>query len=291
MRFGKPVTDIIEQRFSCRTYLDAPIEEGKRHELEEVCASLGVGPFGTPARFKLVAATEEDTDVLKGLGTYGFIRGATGFILGAVGDGDRNLEDFGYLMEQIVLFATDLGLGSCWLGGTFTKSRFAARMEMRDEEMMPAIISVGHISDKRGLVDRLISEGARSKTRYPWGGLFFDRHSGVPLSREAAGAYAVPLEMVRLGPSASNKQPWRVIKNGDAWHHYLQRSPRYRERNWQLSRIADMQRIDMGIALCHFELTARESGLLGRWIINDPGIARPDDRMEYTASWMEDRRV
>lgn len=288
MQYTKPVRELVQERFSCRTYLDILIEEEKRQKLEEVCTSVNAGPFGTPTRFKLVAATEGDAAALKGLGTYGIIRGAAGFVLGALGDGDRSLEDFGYLMEQIVLFATDLGLGTCWLGGTFTKSKFATRMGLRNGEMMPAVVSVGYISDKRSLIDRLIREGAGSKARHSWEHLFFDRPSGASLSREAAGAYALALDMVRLGPSASNKQPWRIVKNGNIWRFFLQRTPGYRERNRQFLRLADMQRIDMGIAMCHFELTVSESDLKGHWTVEESLIGEPRGGTEYIASWVED---
>jgi len=38
-----------------------------------------------------------------------------------------NLENFGYRMELIVLHATDLELGTCWLGGTFFTQQFLAQ--------------------------------------------------------------------------------------------------------------------------------------------------------------------
>jgi nitroreductase len=287
MFLGKPITAIVEQRFSCRTYLDTPIEPPTREQLEQFVRSPGTGPFGTPARFRLVAATDDDSSALRGLGTYGFIRGATGFIAGVVSEGDRNLEDFGYRLEEIILFATALGLGTCWLGGTFNRSRFAAVMGIRDGELLPAVAAVGHISDRRSLRDRLIRRQAAGATRFSWEQLFFDRQFGAPLSPEAAGAYAVPLEMVRLGPSASNKQPWRIIKEGTGWHFYVQRTRAYRERN-SLLQVADMQRIDIGIVMSHFELAAKELGLDGRWTIAEPEIARPDDLTEYSASWMAD---
>src|SRR5512137_726052 len=91
----------------------------------------------------------------------------------------------------------------------------------------------------------------------------------------------------RLGPSASNKQPWRIVREGDRWHFYLQRTPRYAAVGiGKLIRIADIQRIDLGIAMCHFELTAAELGLAGQWQIGDPGLEMPDDLTEYTASWI-----
>ena len=43
-----------------------------------------------------------------------------------------------------------------------------------------------------------------------------------------------------------------------------------------------LQNIDMGIAMCHFELTARELGFIGDWNVNDPQIK--SDGMEYIVS-------
>ncbi len=40
-------------------------------------------------------------------------------------------------------------------------------------------------------------------------------------------------------------------------------------------RIADLQRVDLGIAMCHFELVAREAGLDGGWVVADPGLPLP----------------
>ena len=54
----------------------------------------------------------------------------------------------------------------------------------------------------------------------------------------------------------------------------------------KLLRIADMQRIDVGIAMSHFELTANELGLMGRWEIREPRTEKPDEWTEYTVSWV-----
>lgn len=40
--------------------------------------------------------------------------------------------------------------------------------------------------------------------------------------------------------------------------------------------VNDLQRIDMGIAMCHWALTAQEAGLHGEWAKVDPGIALAD---------------
>ncbi len=287
MEYSKPVTDIIKQRFSCRSYLETPIAEEKRQQLEDFLSTIQTGPFGNRVRFKLVAATPQDQKVLRGLGTYGFIKNPTGFIISAVPDTSKGLEDLGYLMERIILFATDIGLGTCWLGGSFTKSSFAKKISTRDGESVPIVTSIGYMANasQNDQIRQRIG-GAR---RRPWDKMFFDGQFGTPLSPDAAGVYDVPLEMVRLGPSASNKQPWRIIKDGNAWHFYLQRTPGY-GAGWlmRLVRIADIQRVDMGIAMSHFELAANELGLVGEWSVQEPNIEKPDEQTEYAVSWVRE---
>jgi len=285
MIYSKPVREVIRQRFSCRTYLDKPIPEEKRKRLADFISSVKTGPFGTPVRFELVAATEGDRKSLKGLGTYGFIKGAAGFIVGAAGHSEMNLEDFGYSLERIILFATDIKLGTCWLGGSFTRSRFAKKISAAGGELLPAVSSIGYIADKdrSGVTIRQLVGGHH---RRPWEDLFFQNRFGGSVSPDEAGEYAEPLEMVRIGPSASNKQPWRIIKDGNAWHFYMQRTKGYgNSLTFKLLRLADLQRVDMGIAMSHFELTARELNLKGKWDISEPEIEKPDKLTEYIASW------
>ena len=54
----------------------------------------------------------------------------------------------------------------------------------------------------------------------------------------------------------------------------------------KMLRVADMQRVDMGIAMCHFELAAGQFGLAGKWEINDPGLPLPDESSDYVVSWI-----
>jgi len=280
------ILGLIRQRTSCRTYEATPIAAETVQELAGFLASLHTGPFGAPIRFRLIAAGDGDSQALRGLGTYGFIRNPTGFILAALGSGHLNLEDLGYRAEEAVLFCTALGLGTCWLGGTFRRSRFSARLDLRHGEQMPVVISAGYPADRRGLMDQATRQVAASHTRLPWDQLFFDGTFDRSLSPQAAGAYAEPLEMVRLAPSASNKQPWRVLRQGDEWHFYLQRNPGYRERN-SLGRVGDLQRVDLGIALCHFELAAQELGLAGGWIQCDAAdrLPAPNRLAAYITTW------
>jgi hypothetical protein len=283
---NKPIADIIRQRFSCREYLDESIEETHQRSLMDFLESNRMGPLGTRARFALIAATEHDRKSLKGLGTYGFIKNATGFIVGALELGSKNLEDYGYLLERAVLFATDVGLGTCWLGGSFTKSSFAKRISATSTEIVPAVISVGTMASTDHIRSR-IRKRAGAQHRIPKEQLFFSEVFGNALNKESIGAYANVLEMVRWAPSASNRQPWRIIRNGQAWHFYLQRTKDYGKGTllFKVLRLADLQRVDMGIAMCHFELTAHELGLQGSWIVDEPELMKPEGA-EYTVTWM-----
>ena len=287
--FNAPIIEIIRQRFSCRRFHERPIDATKQQDLQAFIDSLPTGPFGARPRFRLVAATEADRASLRGLGTYGFIRGATGFIIGAVEPAGKYLEDYGYLMEAIILHATRLRLGTCWLGGTFTKSGFARKIDLGASETIPAVAAIGEFIVLQQARQGLVSGVADASRRLPWESLFSDLQSGTPLDRATAGAYAMPLSMVRIAPSASNKQPWRVVKDGQCWHFNLQRSPGYRRDPLKiLLDLCDLQRLDMGIALCHFELTAREMGLTGHWAVVDSLSLVSGPQTEYIASWVRD---
>jgi nitroreductase len=286
MAFASPVTELIRRRRSCRKYLDKPLAGQTRRSLEAFLATGPAGPFGGRARFALVAAAEEDRSALTGLGTYGFIRGASAFIVGAIERLPRGLEDYGSLLERAILRATDLGLATCWLGGTFSKSGFARKIGLAAGELLPAVAAVGYARDDSFSKDR-IRKMAGANFRRPAEELSFNGTFDSPLSPADRGPYAEALEMVRWAPSASNRQPWRIVRTPTGWHFYLARTQGYGKGTLLFSvlRLADLQRVDMGIAMCHFELAAREAGLAGGWVIEDPGIATAQAGVEYTATW------
>lgn len=290
LKFNTPVTETIHQRFSCRSYLREPIDGHKREQLQAFIDVLPHGPFGMRPRFELVAATGSDAKTLRGLGTYGFIKNPPAFVLGAMQASEYDLEDFGYLMEAIILYATSLNLGTCWLGGTFTKSSFARRIKLAENESIPAVISVGEYADSKQKRQGIVAHTAGADRRLPWERLFFNYLFEVPLQRNEAAEYATALEMVRLGPSASNKQPWRILNYNEYWRFYLRRTPGY--YNDPIKRIldlCDLQRLDMGIAMCHFELTTRGLGLEGEWVVEEDLDKYPDALTTYVVSWKSKR--
>lgn len=289
MKFNQPVSELIRKRYSCRTYLEIPIRDSDLSILNEFINSSSIGPLGSQIHFKIVAAKENDSKSLKGLGTYGFIKNPTGYVHGKSLDMPGSLEDFGYLMEAILLKAAEIDIGSCWLGGTFTKSSFARLMDLQSDEIIPSVASLGYPADQTAWVDRVTRLYAGADRRMPWGNLFFNNQFGTQLSPEDTGEYKNPLELVRLAPSASNKQPWRIVKIGHAWHFYIFRNRQYPPPVFNfLLNLADLQRVDLGIAMSHFELSAREQGLSGSWHNQNPDISLPDPLIEYSITWIEE---
>jgi len=274
-------SDTIKKRVSCRTYKNDPIKERDQQKLRDFLLTNVRGLFGNLVRFELIDLAVKEREEIKTLATYGFIKGASLFIVGAVAKGDRSMEDYGYCMEKNILVATHLGLGTCWLGGTFNRSASASRINQRDDEVVPAITPVGYPKDIKSIMDRAIRFFAKSNSRKAWEELFFCGDTRNPLTRGIAGAYALPLECVRIGPSASNRQPWRVVreKDRDVFHFYISRTPGYAERYPNVS----LQDVDMGIAMCHFEVALQEMNQKGKW--QKVQFAPPLRGLEYVVSW------
>ena len=277
------IDEAIQKRYSCRTYSGEAPNKQALDSLKNLVQSRKVGPMGSSLRFLQVSSEDGDTAALKGLGTYGTIKNPAGFILGAVEAGPFDMEDFGYVMEELILFAAQLGIDTCWLGGTFNRSKFADHMQLAKGESQPCVTSFGIAADKRNLVDRIIHHRAASNQRMAWEKLFFDRDFSQPLDKMAAGDFAAALEMVRLAPSASNKQPWRILREENNWHFYLQRTPNYPPPALKL---ADLQRVDIGIAMCHFDLYTRSQKLKGNWQEKSPELKELPENTEYRLTWV-----
>jgi len=278
MEFKNAFIDLIKRRTSSRTYESKDIESETLQKLKNFIADINK-EINTKARF-MVINNDNNNKGSKKLGTYGVISGADSFIIGILDKNDNNAFEFGYFFEKIILYATDLGLQTCWLGGTFYKEEFAQSTDITENEFIPIVSPVGYKKGKARIVETAMRAAAGSNQRKPWNELFFDKDIQNPLSEKEAGPYAVLLEMVRLGPSASNKQPWRIIKNNNEFHFFISRTKGYGLASY------DMQLNDIGIAKCHFDFSAKELGLKGQWQKLD-NIKTPED-CEYVTTWVAD---
>ena len=274
------IVDIVPRRTSVRNFSSQTIEPETMHSIESFVDTVD-NPFGRTVRFYFLDA--EELSAQPKLGTYGVIKGATRYIGASIDDAPFALEALGYEMETVILYLTSLGLGTCWLGGTFSRKAFARAMDVGDSQLFPAITPYGWSKKKKHAKEHLMRKMIRADQRKPWDVLFFQNDFDTPLTKKAAGELAFLLDMVRLGPSASNKQPWRVLLKDHTLHFFEAKQPGYSD-----AFAYDIQRIDMGIAAAHLDLAAREKGIRGEFDFSgEPALPLPDE-WKYAFSWRAD---
>ncbi len=272
------IIQTIKNRKSWRTFDERQIPGEKKVQINFFLSGPHETPFGTKTRFILIDIKDQDAETVKHLGTYGTIEGASLFIAGASEITESRYVDFGYAMEKIILMVEKLGLNTCWMGVTFDKAGFSEKMGLKEGEELIACTPVGYAKQKRRLKDLAMRKFVSSDSRLGPDKLFFDCGFDRPLDMETAGEYLPALECVRFAPSASNRQPWRIIRHNDkkTFSLFLEYTKGYQYKYGQ--------QIDMGIAMLHFELACREMNISGRWTKESITPFDAADR-EYIATW------
>ena len=253
-QFISNITELVVERKSVRTYEDENLSENDLMVIKEEMDKLS-SPFGNTVKYAFLETKGDEKEA--SLGTYGIIKGRVDYIGASIKkDEPYALEALGYELEKLMLFLTSLNIGTCWLGGTFKREDFKKAMDIGEGELLPAITPVGYPKEKKTMADKLVRLMAKGNQRKPYEELFFRGDFETPLDETTLPIFGEALEMVRLGPSASNKQPWRVLYLDNVFHFYLKETPGYSK-----SFPYNIQKIDMGIAACHFELTCKEKGM------------------------------
>ena len=262
--------ETILTRKSVRSYDGRPIEGAVLEQVKAFAAGIE-NPFGIPVTFVFLDARE------KGLSSP-VLTGEPLYVAGKVPRVPYADVAFGFAMEQLLLYAWSLGLGSVWIGGTMKREQFEAAVGLEPGERMPCVSPLGYPAPKRSLRETLMRKGVGADSRLNGEKLFFDGAFGTPLIGKALEPWNDLMELVRWAPSAVNKQPWRVVAKDGRFHFYLKH-----DKGYVSDAVGDMQKIDVGIALCHLVLGAEEKGLAARVTVADPGIAVPED-VEYIAT-------
>lgn len=268
------VLELIRERRSVRSFDGSELSPEEKRSLRDFASEIR-NPWGRWVEFRLL---DKEEHIL----SSAVIKGETAYLGAKVARAPYAEEALGFSLETLMLYALSMGLGTVWLGGTLDRRAFERAMDLESDEMMPCVSPVGRPAVKMSLRETVMRRGAAVTPRQSFSTLFFDEDFRHPLAEESAGDLLQPLKAVQRAPSAVNRQPWRVVRCGNNVHFYLKRS-------LPLSRIStgDLQKVDLGIALCHFALAAEAVGLTPRFSISDPGIEVPSGH-EYIASYFVD---
>lgn len=276
MEFKKPIEEIIRKRYSTRTFSDKPLTKKDSQKIKQVLKTRR-GPFGNEVRFEFIDQQNTLNYEKSRIGTYGMVKGARNFIIGIIHKENLNLMDFGYIFESIILKATEYNFGTIWLARAFKLDEITNLIKIKNDEIIPAISPIGYIANKKSIREKLIEIGISSRKRNPWETIFYLNEFDNPLTKDYSKEYQIPLEMIRLAPSGRNLQPWRIVKIDNEFHFYIKEN--------SLKSMSHIPFIDIGIAMCHFEYTAKELNLKGKWIMNNPDLKSQAKNIQYIISW------
>ena len=262
----------VKHRRSFRSFSGEPLREETLAALRERLAAAE-NPYGVPIDFRILDAAEHglSSPVLVGANTYA---------AGKLRLVPHAEEAFGWAFERFVLEADAMGVGTVWIAGTMNRDAFEKAMEMGEDEFMPCVTPLGYPAEKMSVRETLMRKGVGADKRLPFEQIAFSGGFDKPLLPAEAGESAPLVEMVRWAPSAVNKQPWRLVFCGGAVHFYEKKDKGYvTPRGW------DMQKIDLGIALYHFQFGLDAAGRKAELVQTDPGLPVPENT-EYVASFL-----
>ncbi len=270
------ILDTIKNRTSCRTFKPVPLSPADKRSLEAFIRENDTGLDNERIPFTTIEKKAGEKPMKL---DYGIIKGHCAYVMGASKASVTSRVNYGYLMEKVVLKATEMSLATCWVG-YFDPDYFNGDIKIEKGYEIPSIIVIGYPTAAPSLLDKVVRFSARSAKRQPWDALFFNYHSKAALSPESVKKYSDSLEMVRLAPSSGNTQPWRVFFDDTVNEFHFYKKPvskRYEAKG--------LHEIDVGIAMSHFELVSVYNGLSGVWIKHTQESVKAMDGLRYIATW------
>lgn len=240
----------IKKRTSVRGYTIEGIDLEKINYIKNIIKQKIKGPFGNSFEFQLLYKGLEGFSGK--IGTYGMITGNFGCVFASIQKEEKTYIDYGYCLEKIVLDLTDVGIGTCWLGGTFNKNNIFNAVGHNDsvDNEIPAIITVGYASENIKLRHKIVGYKPKNKKRKPFDELFIVKDN-CKINKEKLTDIQ---SAVQSAPSAMNGQPWRLIFEENAVHFYNARGSS-----------VSTQSIDMGISMAHFDVQIKAYDYKGSW--------------------------
>ena len=267
--------DLLSKRISRRRFDGRRVPAELREQLEVFCdgasAPAGapdsgpVAPGAVPAPARICLVDDPAQLLFTGLvGGYGKVTGtplSAAFIGRSSGEGplpDDVQAAAGYVGEGFILEATRLGLGTCWIAGSFDHEGAGELVELGAGEQVVAVTPLGYPTQQQTSGERLLRTMVKASAR-----LSVEKLAPDILGGSWPQWAVVAVQAARLAPSGANRQPWRFrMKDGAL----------VMARAEKLYRTAP---IDFGNARLHVELGAQHEGVTGSWTtLPEPDVAR-----------------
>ena len=258
------ILEAIRRRTSVRSYEERSVEPDHLERLLALAKTAKPLTDASP-RVALVNGAEQTQRIISHvIGSYGLVLTPPHLLVGVMPqESDLARIDLGYVLEQTVLEATKLGLGTCWITGTYDAQSAGDAVGLTQREVAAAVIALGYPGERgwKRIHTRTIRRLAGGRKRKPLPEIVFSEQWGNPWSPEGTDPALVSLlEHARMAPSAVNRQPWRFIVQADAI----------------VLALANPKPIDAGIVMAHVTLAAKALELQAQWEIhwNDDALAQ-----------------
>jgi nitroreductase len=148
-------TEVVAARRSIRSYLNQPVEEEKLNKVLELAQLAPSWGKKQCTRYVIVKDKTKISELAKAFA--GWFKQAPVIIVACADPKDSGfcngmsyyLVDIGISVQQLVLAATDQGLGSCWIGG-FDETKVKKALEIPENIKVVAMTPLGYPAADKG---------------------------------------------------------------------------------------------------------------------------------------------
>lgn len=195
---------LLQQRHSVRAFTEDPLTMEHVKKLKSLLTMINTHQQGL--KFQLIT---DDPDPLAGFSkSYGVFTNPRNYVAAVVDMAAPDvLERAGYYAEQFVIKAVELGIGTCFVGGTYNVQKVKA--QLRAGEKILFLILLGYPLNKTKLLARVMAKMVHRKVMTF--DKFFEPQSELNAVVSENPTLQVGLEAVACAPSALNKRPVRLF--------------------------------------------------------------------------------
>jgi nitroreductase len=151
------VFEAIEKRRSIRSYESTPVPEEKLEKILEA-ARLAPSASNVQPRHFIVVTDKERRDALAA-GMFARFLKQSPVVIVACGDEKKSPKwypiDVAIAVENMVLAATEEGLGTCWIG-SFNENKVRDALRIPENLRVVVLLAVGYPSGKEGLGSKVL---------------------------------------------------------------------------------------------------------------------------------------